>query len=180
MGLDEKERGAALSGLGESWARIDAEATIAFLATATEPDKMARMADRAFWHFGQSRSGDVFIGRAMEMPEGKLRNAALRGLFGGWGNRNFDAASAVITQVPKGEMRDAAILGFNQSNAHRGYETALDLSAQISIPERRDREMIWHGREWMNQSPAEAEAAIRANPAISDAVKAEIFKRRTP
>jgi hypothetical protein len=180
MGLEEKDRRPAFSGLGDSWARADAEGALAFLTGATNPDNVAPMADRAFRYFGQNRSGDVFFDRAMELTEGKLRNAALRGLFGGWGNRDFGTASAVITQVPKGEMRDAAILGFNESNAHRDLRLVMELSAQISIPERRDREMIWHGREWMSKTPAEAEAAIRANPAISDSVKAEIFKRRTP
>lgn len=179
MGLDEKERGAALSGLGESWAQIDAEATIAFLATAIEPDNMARMADRAFRHFGQNRSGDVFFDSAMEMPEGKLRNAALRGLFGGWGNRDPSAATTAITQLPEGVMRDASILGLKESNAHNDSKRLMDLAFLFSVPERRNREVIWYGREWMKQSPAEAEAAIRANPAISDSVKAEIFKRRT-
>jgi hypothetical protein len=179
MGLEENERRWALSGLGESWAQIDAEAAIAFLASSTEPDNMAPMADRAFRHFGQSRSGDVFFERAMDLPEGKLRTAALRGLFGGWGYRDAAAASAMISQVPEGEMRDATIFAFNQSTAHHDPQTAIKLAAQISIPERRDRETIWHGREWMKKSPAEAEAAIRANPAISDSVKAEIFKRRT-
>lgn len=180
MGLEEKDRRPAFSGLGDSWARADAEGALAFLTGATNPDNVAPMADRAFRYFGQNRSGDVFFDRAMELTEGKLRNAALRGLFGGWGNRDFGTASAVITQVPKGEMRDAAILGFNESNAHRDLRLVMELSAQISIPERRDREMIWHGREWMSKTPAEAEAAIRANPAISDSVKAEIFKRRAP
>lgn len=180
MGLEEKDRRPAFSGLGDSWARADAEAALAFLNGTTDPEVVAPMANSAFRYLGQSRSGDVFFDRAMVLPEGKLRNAALRGFFGGWGNRDFSAASAVITQVPKGEMLDAAILGFNESNSHRDPKIAMELSVHFSIPERRDREMIWHGREWMSKSPAEAEAAIRANPAISDSVKAEIFKRRTP
>ncbi|MBL9161035.1 MAG: hypothetical protein JNJ70_26375 [Verrucomicrobiales bacterium] len=180
MALEEIDRRPALSGLGDSWAQTDPDGALAFITGADNADVLAPMAGSAFRYLGKSRSGDRFFDRALELPEGSLRNAALRGLFGGWGNRDFSTASAVITRVPKGEMLDAAILGFNESNAHRDPKVAMELSAQISIPERRDREMIWHGREWMSSSPAEAEAAIRANPAISDSVKAEIFKRRTP
>lgn len=77
MGLEEDDRRAALSGLGETLASDDAEAALGFLAETADPDAMVPFARSAFWQCGIGRNSEPFLDRALELPEGRLRNAAL-------------------------------------------------------------------------------------------------------
>lgn len=82
--------------------------------------------------------------------------------------------------MPAGVQRDFAIFGAIKSLAYRDPKKAMDLVIRISEPERREKEVISHGRDWMMTKPEAAETAIRANPAISEVEKSEIFKESAP
>lgn len=175
LSLPEKDRDALLYGVDSSWAEKDPDGLVAFLAEAEDPAAVAALTGGAFWRLAERRGGAAWLPAALDLPPGKLRHDAVRGLFGGWAHSDSAAAVAAIDTVPVGSLRNTAILGFNRYQARRDPALVLELAAGISTPEIRDKEILLRAREWIKKDRATAEAAIRANSAIPESVKAKIF-----
>jgi len=176
MGLPEKERGVALWELGYAWARREPEEAIRYLSDSSDPVAISSMSRSAFRQIGERHGAAAYFDKALAMPPGRMRHDAVRGLFGGWAISDPEAASAGIERVPPGALRDASIQGFNAYTAGENPRKAMELAALISSPATRERELILRARNWLKQNRAEAEAAIRSHPSLSEAMKSEIFK----
>jgi len=176
MSLPQEQKDDAFSGLSSSWARKDPEAVLSFLQNASDPEGVSSLTRGSFRWFGEDKSGAKYLPAALEMPPGKMRSEAVRGLFGGWALSNAEAAVDSLEKVPQGGLRNAAILGFNSFAARRDPALAMELASRISVEADRKRELIFRGKSWMKKDATAAEAAIRANPAISESIRTEIFK----
>lgn len=174
--LPEEQRERALSGIDYSWARSDPDGLLSYMRGVSDPAELGTLARSSFFHLANDRSAAKYFPKALGMPPGKLRHDAVNGIFRGWALAEPHAAVGAIDQVPEGSLRNAAIRGFNEFAIREHPELALDMAARISVPKGRDRELIARGRAWMKKDPGAAEAAILGSAAISDRVKAEIFK----
>lgn len=176
MNLPDKERGIAMWELGFAWAAKEPEAVIGFLSKASDPDAVSSMSRSAFRQFGERQGAAEYFDKALAMPPGRLRHDAVRGLFGGWAISDLESAASAIHRVPAGTLRDASIQGFNTYAAGSNPKKAMEFAEEITVPATREKELILRARAWLKQNRAEAEAAIRAHPSLSEAMKAEIYK----
>lgn len=176
MTLPEKERGHALGGLAYQWAEKDPQGLLSFLKSALDPAVVSSLTQSSFRQLSERRRGAQYLQEALAMPPGKMRHDAVSGLFSGWALSDTTGGAAAMEKIPEGTLRDAAIRGFNGFAIRSDPKLAMELATRISIPDARDKELVSRGRYWLKQDRKTAEAAIRANSAIPESVKAEIFK----
>jgi hypothetical protein len=176
LGLPEKLRDGALDGIASGWAQRDPEGVISFLRDLPDPDAASNLTRNSFRYIAENVSGSQYFSQALEMPPGKMRHDAMRGLFGGWALSDAEAGASAIEKVPNGDLRDAAILGYNSFAARNDPKRSWNLATQLSVEATRDKELIFRGRSWIKKDSAAATAAIRATEGLSESVKAEIFK----
>jgi hypothetical protein len=174
--LPEKERGNAFWSLGLQWAEQDPEGVISFLKNSPDPTVISSLTENSFRRFSEVHQGGDYVGEALAMPPGKMRHDAVRGLFSGWALSDTTGGVAAMEKIPEGTLRDAAIQGFNGFAIRSDPKLAIDLATKISVPATRERELLNRARSWLKEDRASAEASIRANPAIPETVKAELFK----
>jgi len=174
--LPEKERGNAFWSLAFRWAEQDPPGVISFLKKSPEPAVVSSLTENSFRHFSEQHQGGDYVGEALAMPPGKMRHDAVRGLFSGWALSDTTGGVAAMEKIPEGTLRDAAIQGFNGFAIRSDPKLAIDLSTKISVPATRERELLNRARSWLKADRTTAEASIRANPAIPETVKAELFK----
>ncbi|MEM9017566.1 MAG: hypothetical protein AAGC68_11175, partial [Verrucomicrobiota bacterium] len=176
--LPEKDRNATFDGISSQWAETDPDGMMTFLREAEDPALVSELTKDGFRWLAEDRNGAAYFDAALEMPPGKLRHDAVRGLFGGWALSDAGKAADAIQDVPEGSLRNTAIQGFNGFNARRDPALSVELATQITAPKVRDRELTYRAREWIRRDPEVAKAAIRSNPKIPVPVKEEIFKKR--
>jgi len=174
--LPEKERGAAFWGLSFNWPEKDPAGVIAYLKESADPVMVSPLTEFSFRHFSERHRGTAYLREALSMPPGKMRHDAVRGLFSGWALADTAGGVAALEQIPEGSLRNAAIQGFNGFAIRSDPKLAIELATRISVPAVRDRELLNRSRSWLRQDREAAEPAIRSNPAIPEAVKAELFK----
>lgn len=174
--LTEKDRVNAFWSLGLQWAEQDPEGVISFLKDSPDPAVVSSLTETAFRRFSEVHQGGDYVSEALAMPPGKMRHDAVRGLFSGWALSDNTGGVAAMEKIPEGTLRDAAIQGFNGFAIRSDPKLAIDLATKISVPATRERELLHRGRSWLKEDRTSAEASIRANPAIPETVKAELFK----
>jgi hypothetical protein len=179
LSLPKGEGSSAMWGIADEWTQRDPEGLIAYLQGADDAEAVSALTQKSFRNLSDSGRASFYVEKALAMPPGKMRHDAVRGVYGGWANHDAPSAAEAIQKVPGGTLRDAAISGYN-NYAALNPKLALDLATQISVPANRDKAIVFRGRAWMKVDAKAAEAAIRANSAIPDSVKAEIFKSAQP
>lgn len=176
MDLPEKEREAALRRIASYWPDQNPEDLLSFLHAAPDAEAVTPLTWNSFRSFGRSKGNARYLTKALDLPDGTMRHDAVRGLFEGWAAANPEEGAEAIRKVPAGPLRDSAILGLIPRTTSRNPELAFGLATRISVAATRDKELVARGRDWMKNNRNATERAIRADPSISDAVKAEIFK----
>lgn len=178
LSLPESVKSDAFTGLAYEWPTNNAGEFLDFVQSAPDPEAISSLTKRGFWTLAQRKGGTKFLSNALEMPPGKTRHDAIRGLFGGWSQSVAGPAEAVerIDDVPEGSLRNAAIFGFNDYEGRRDPALAMKLAAKISNPAARDRELILRGKAWLKQDPSTAAASIRRNSTLPSDVKKQLLE----
>ena len=176
MELPEAERNDSLWGMALEWPKKDAEGALRFIREADNPETISRFTNRAFWELVEVRGGERTLDAAMKMPQGKKRQDAVEGLFGGWAYKDATGATAALEKMEKGYLRDVAIGAFtgmvNRTDPRAGFAWSL----QIDNENQRKRRAISAGRSWLSSDRKNAREWIETNPSVPAEIREELLK----
>ncbi len=177
--LSGKLREEAFSGIVGDWVEKDPKKLLDFVKAPPDPKSAPYLAKSSFWQFGYKKGGD-YLSEAMAMPEGEVREQAVRGLFSGWARANLETSAVALDRMKDGSLRDTAISEFVQIAGWEDRQLAIAWSLAITDPEQRRRNTMEQMNQWLRADRDAAVRWIEANDKLPSEWKSELLTKGKP
>lgn len=177
--LSGKLREEAFSGIVSDWADKDPKKLLQFVKSPSDKDAAPYLARSSFWAFGYEMGAD-YLSEAMAMPEGEVREQAVRGLFSGWARANLETSALALDGMKSGPLRDAAIGEFVRVAGWEDRKVALAWSLAIADPGQRRSNTMEQMNRWLRADRDAAVRWIETNDQLPSDWKAELLQKGNP